>query len=489
MIPVKTVSRHLSCVTALMLGAAALSIPVTTLAEPNLPELGDHSSGIVSIEQERKLGQQFLRSVLAQVPTVNDALLKDYVEHLIYDLAEHSELKDRRIETVVIDSPQLNAFAAPGGIVGVNKGIFLYAQTEHELAGILAHELAHLSQRHFARGLEQGRRNAVVTLAGLLATVVLMTTVGGDAGMAALMGAQGIAQQNQLKYSRGRESEADRVGINTLHRAGMDPRAMAHLFERLAQLSRFAGSRVPDFLQTHPVTRDRISDSYNQTASLPLKVWPARLDYQLMRARVLVSNEESPSRAEALMREKLRDAEGIAHKAGTYGLAYALIRQLKAEEALPLIASLRAEAPHKIAYTLAEARAHVAVENFIRANEVLAGALAISPENYPLAMAHADVLLKLGKPKGAQRLLTVQSQRRPGDIEVWYLLAEANGLLEDIPAVHQARAEYFLRTGDLDQAIKQLQFALPLIHDNFHLNAKVTERMREIHELRRDAHR
>ena len=132
--------------------------------------------------------------------------------------AEHSELKDRRIETVLIDSAQLNAFAAPGGIVGVNKGIFLYAQTEHELAGILAHELAHLSQRHFARGVEQGRRNAMVTLAGLLATVVLMSTVGGDAGMAAFMGAQGVAQNEALKYSRSRESEADRVGINTLHR-------------------------------------------------------------------------------------------------------------------------------------------------------------------------------------------------------------------------------------------------------------------------------
>ncbi len=458
-------------------------------SEQNLPELGDRTSGIVSLEQERKLGQQFLRSVLAQVPTVDDALLKDYLEHLIYDLAEHSELKDRRIETVLIDSAQLNAFAAPGGIVGVNKGIFLYAQTEHELAGILAHELAHLSQRHFARGLEQGRRNAMVTLAGLLATVVLMSTVGGDAGMAAFMGAQGVAQNEALKYSRSRESEADRVGINTLHRAGRDPRAMAYMFERLAQINRFAGSRVPDFLQTHPVTKQRISDSYNQTSSLPLKVWPSRLDYQLMRARVQVSTEESPKRSEILMREKLKDAEGVARTAATYGLALALIQQRKADEALALIRGLRANAPHKIAYAITEAEALVAGDKLMRANEVLAGALAISPDNYPLAMAHADVLLKLGKPEGAARLLTTQTQRRPGDADVWYLLAETYGLLDDIPGVHQARAEYFVRTGDLDQAVKQLQFAVPLIRDDFQLNAKITQRIREIHSLRQEARR
>ncbi len=475
--------RLLTCLVALSALSAAAADP------QNLPELGDRSSGIVSLEAERKLGQQFLRSVLAQVPTVDDALLKDYVEHLIYDLAEHSELKDRRIETVVIDSAQLNAFAAPGGIVGVNKGIFLYAHTEHELAGILAHELAHLSQRHFARGIEQGRRGAMVTLAGLLATVVLMTTVGGDVGMAAFMGAQGLAQQGALKYSRSRESEADRVGINTLHRAGMDPRAMAYMFERLAQINRFAGSRVPDFLQTHPVTKRRIADSYNQTTSLPLKVWPAKLDYQLMRARVQVSTEESPARAEILMRERLKGAEGVAKTAATYGLVLALTRQRKSDEALPLIRGLRAQAPHKIAYAITEADALVAGEEYMRANEVLAGALAISPDNYPLAMAHAEVLLKLGKPEGAVRLLTTQSQRRPGDVEVWYLLAETYGLLDDITGVHEARAEYYVRTGDLDQAVKQLQFAVPLIRDDFQLNAKITQRIREVHALRQEARR
>ena len=181
----------------------------------------------------------------------------------------------------------------------------------------------------------------------------------------------------------------------------------------------------------------------------------------------------------------MKDAEGVARTAATYGLALALIQQRKADEALALIRGLRANAPHKIAYAITEAEALVAGDKLMRANEVLAGALAISPDNYPLAMAHADVLLKLGKPEGAARLLTTQTQRRPGDADVWYLLAE----LDNIPGVHQARAEYFVRTGDLDQAVKQLQFAVPLIRDDFQLNAKITQRIREIHSLRQEARR
>ncbi|MBD3647060.1 MAG: M48 family metalloprotease, partial [Pseudomonadales bacterium] len=159
----------------------------TTWAGPNdqnLPRLGDSTSGIISLEQERKLGQEFLRSLRAQAPTVSDALLKDYLGHLIYRLASHSRLEDRRLDLIIIDHTELNAFAVPGGVVGVNKGMFLYAENEHEFSSILAHELAHLSQRHFARQVETGRKTSITSLAGMLAGIVLIATGSGDAGMA-----------------------------------------------------------------------------------------------------------------------------------------------------------------------------------------------------------------------------------------------------------------------------------------------------------------
>jgi predicted Zn-dependent protease len=183
---------------------------VHSAAIQELPELGDSTSGIVSLDQERKLGQSFLRSLRAQAPTISDPVLKDYLEYLIYRLAEHSQLQDRRLDLVILDSRQLNAFAVPGGVVGVNLGLFMHAETQNEFSAILAHELAHISQRHYARSVENARKSAVPALAGLLASVVLMATTGGDAGLAALSASQGMSEQMKLSFSRSREAEADR---------------------------------------------------------------------------------------------------------------------------------------------------------------------------------------------------------------------------------------------------------------------------------------
>ena len=155
----------------------AIAIDVLAANSQNLPQLGDATSGIISLEKEHEIGQDFLRSLRAQAPTLDDPILQDYLEHLIYQLVSYSQLRDRRLDVVLIDSPVINAFAAPGGIVGINHGLFSYGETEHEVSAILAHELAHLSQRHFARGVEAGKKNSIISLAGLLASIVLMTTL------------------------------------------------------------------------------------------------------------------------------------------------------------------------------------------------------------------------------------------------------------------------------------------------------------------------
>jgi predicted Zn-dependent protease len=246
------------------------------VADPpdQLPRLGDGISAIVSPETERRLGQAFLRSLRAQAPTSSDPELKAFSEHLIYQLARHSELYDKRLDVVLIETADLNAFAAPGGIVGINLGLYLNAMSVHEFAGVLAHELAHLSQRHFARGIEEQRKQQIPYLAALLASVAVMATVGGDAGMAALSSTQAVAQSNALRYSRIRETEADRIGINTLARADFDPEGMAAMFERMHQAARFQ-RKPPEFLLTHPLTERRIADSRNQAASFKRKDYPA----------------------------------------------------------------------------------------------------------------------------------------------------------------------------------------------------------------------
>jgi len=470
----------------LFLFATATGISQTTQAaqQQNLPSLGDTTSGIISLDQERELGQDFLRSLRAQAPSVSDPLLQSYLEHLIYKLASHSQLQDRRLDLVMIRNFTINAFAAPGGIVGVNLGLFLYGETEHEISAILAHELAHLSQRHFARGVQSNRAAGVKNLAGLLAGIILIATTGSDAGLAAIAAGQGAAQSDLLRNSRARESEADRVGILTLADADMDPRAIAYMFERLERANRFNSTRIPEFLLTHPVTKDRIADSYNQTRNYETKTFPVSLDYQLMKARVTVLAADSSQNAIDTMTDWSQRSDPVLRTAGRYGLVLAHLANFEPELARKHLSPLLAENPSKIAYILADAKIHTVAGRYNQAINILEAGLSINTKNYPLSMAYANVLLKAERPREATEALVQIIPDRANDVEVWYLLAEAYGLANDIIGVHEARAEYFVLVGNLEQAIKQLGFAMPLVRDDFQLNSKFQLRIEQINRMR-----
>ena len=177
--------------------------------EETLPELGNASSSAISIASEFKLGRLYMAQLRRSLPEYNDPVTQDYVEHLIYRLAEYSQLKDRRLEVTLIDQRSVNAFAAPGGVIGINGGLLFHAETEGEFASVLAHELAHLSQRHFARRLQRQKDRSLANALLILASVAIAAATGPEAILA---GQQAINQQS-LAYSRGNEQEADRVGF------------------------------------------------------------------------------------------------------------------------------------------------------------------------------------------------------------------------------------------------------------------------------------
>ena len=266
--------------------------------ELKLPNLGESSTSMFSSEFEHQLGRTWLRIFRSRVPTIDDPLLFDYMEDLIYLLVTNSKLDDRRVEIVIVDNPTINAFAVPGGVIGIHNGLLLWAQTQDELATVLAHEIAHLSQRHFSRGVEFQQKQQPLTLAAMLASFVLMATVGGDAGMAALSATQAAAQDSALSYSRGNEQEADRVGMQTMVEAGMDPHAAPAMFERMMQASRYSNSnRIPEFLRSHPLSENRIADTRNRARQYPKTVQHPKLNYQLMRARVVNQLANTPEEA------------------------------------------------------------------------------------------------------------------------------------------------------------------------------------------------
>jgi len=448
-----------------------------------LPDLGESSSSLFSTEYEHQLGRAWLRVFRSRAPTIDDPLMFDYLENLVYRLVTHSELQDRRIELVVVDNPTINAFAVPGGVIGVHNGLFLYAQTEDELATVLAHEIAHLSQRHFSRGVEFQRKQQPLTLAAMLASLVIMATAGGDAGMAALSATQAAAQDSALRYSRSNEQEADRVGMQTMVEAGMDPHAAPAMFERMLQAARYSGgNQVPEFLRSHPLSESRIADTRNRARQYPKRDHEPSLGFQLMRARAEVQLADTPEEA---VQRFTGELEGTprSREAATYGLVLALTEAGRPVDAAVELDAIWADDPDRLEYIIADAEIHLARNQPKAAAERLAAELAVSPGNHPLTMTYAKALMQ-NQQHIAEEVLVTQSRRRPNDPGLWYLLAEVQGLSGNIAGLHQSRAEYFILNGALDQAQRQLEYALKLTEGNHTASARIRERLRDIVDLR-----
>lgn len=463
-----------------LLALACLVATAPALAS-DLPALGDASSSIVSPEQEYLLGRAWLSVLRGQVPQLADPLLKDYVESSVYRLAETSEVQDRRLEFVLLDSPQLNAFAAPGGIIGVNGGLFLHAQTEAEYASVMTHELAHLSQRHFARGLEAQQRLQLPMMAALLAGVVAAAAGAGDAGIAAIASTQAAAIQAQRSFSRQNEQEADRIGLANLSRAGYDPRAMPSMFERLIRQYRH-DQKPPEFLLTHPLSESRVADTRNRAEQLPAGGTEDSLRYQQMRARMQLQFENSPGVSAKRFRAELDQAPN--QPALRYGLALAQLRTGQLEEARAGLATLLAEAPDDVAYNLAQVELDIAANRLGEADNRLARLRQLYPGSYPVQQASIDLSLKQGRTADASRALDELVARRSKDPNIWYQVAEVRGLTGDVAGLHQARAEYFALTGDYEQAFEQLDYAKRR-SSNFQTAARVDARLQQLREEKR----
>ena len=451
---------------------AALGVGAELPRADDLPALGDGSSGIVSPAAERELARAALMQIRAGVPTVDDPILKYFVRLNVYRLAEKSDLSEAALSTVLIDSPQINAFAVPGGIVGINLGLFLHARDESEYSSVVAHELAHLSQRHYARGIEQQRAMTPLMIAGLLASIAIAAAGGGEAGMAAAASTQALIADQGLRFSRGREQEADRIGLNTLVGAGLDPDGMGRMFERMRSAFRFV-ERPPEFLLTHPLTESRISDAKDQAERFPDKTVAPSLDYQLMRVRAQTHYAESARRA--LAEATARRDGGSADK---YAIALALARDGQHENAADAARLLHRDHPSSLLMTASFAEILVDAGRTDEAFALLERELAINPDNEPLTYIYAEALNAAERFAEAADVLWQHTRVNGEDVDVWELLAETAGLAGDTVAVHRARAEYFARVGAFRMSIQHLDYARRLVApDERRLLARLDQRI------------
>ena len=298
--------------------------------------------------------------------------------------------------------------------------------------------------------------------------------------MAALATTQAAAIDSQLRFSRANEQEADRVGMQTLARAGMNPEAMADFFEALQRSMRYHGELPPEFLLTHPVTESRITDARARAANLPAAPSSKSLEFELMKIRMSVEFA-----ADAVA--KIRDMENNRKNAKAYvevleyGLACAYFKTNRLDDALETMAKLIAQRPNRITYIATQAEILNKAGNYKSAIELLQPALEYTPKNYALSVHYADALTLAGRTEEAVKVLREQLTEKPGSPLLWYMLAEAYGKGQDRLNVYQAKAEYFYQYGQVQRAVEQLEYAIPLAKDQFQITSRIQQRISEMH--------
>ena len=449
-------------------------------SEEDLPIIGDSSSSVISIASEYNLGRLYMAQLRRTLPEYIDPVSQDYSEHLVYRLSEFSELSDRRLEIALIDEKSVNAFAAPGGIIGINAGLIFHADTEGQLASVLSHELAHLSQRHFARRMQRQKDRSLANSLMILGSIALAGATSNPNAL--LVGQQAITQQN-LSFSRGDEQEADRIGFKNMVSAGFDPKSTSYMFEKLQSLSRLSGSNELEFLRSHPLTKNRIADAQSRAQGFENKNYRNSLDYDLVRNRTIVHFSEVPRQAVTIFQKELTDSSDEREKLEAYyGLALAYSRDNKHSQALNSMRQALEMDSENLMLQIGLLELHIEAENYFEAEALASSLLSTNPYNYPISMLYNRVLMNKGDYKLGEKILKDLTLKRPKDPQVWYWLAEVQGLDKNLIGLHLSRAEYFFLTGSYETSIKHLRMALDLTGNNFQLTESIHNKIERSHK-------
>lgn len=452
-----------------------------------LPDIGDTSSSELSIAEERKLGEAFMRSVRQNIKLINDPLTTDYVKSLGNTLVGFAGYHPFDFSFFVVDDNRINAFAGPGGYIGMNSGLILAAESESELASVLAHELAHVTQRHLLRSFEAASKMSVPTAAALIAAIILGAH-NPQAAQALLAAGIAGSQQSQLNFSRLHEQEADRVGIETLAQAGFDARAMPVFFERLQQASRGADSGAPEFLSTHPVTLARIADSRGRAEQFPIRQVADSVEYHLVRARLSdLSSSQPPSQRVKTYSSNLKSGKFRNEFATRYAYALALTENKDFARAREQISELLKRDTERIPYFAAQADIERAAGDLPKGIAILKHALKLYPHDTPLTLQLAELLTTANEVTQAHTVLLAQERYESGNPLYYQLLARVAERANDTPGTHEALAEYHYLHGRLPLAVEHLQTALRLPNLSFYIKSRIEARMKAVQdELRPD---
>ena len=476
----------------------------TSLDAPHhqeLPEIGDPTGTSFTPTQEKELGEAFFRSLHGQLEISEDPEVSDYIQAIGQKLATNSDSPTQTFHFFVVDDPAINAFAGPGGYIGVNSGLILVTEEESELASVLGHEIAHVTQRHLYQAFQAQGKIQLISLAGMLAAMLIGSKMGGSSygaqpyctsknegcqpvgstGQGLAMAAMGAGTQAMINFTRDNEAEADNVGMQILSRSQFDPRSMPTFFERMQQSTRFAGHGTPEFLLTHPVTVSRISDTRNRAEKFPYRQYPDSFTYQLIRAKLRVLINRNPKETLGYFHGAYGQGTKQQQDVTRYGLALTLVADNRPDEGIKILEELTAEYPNQSHFINAWAKAEMDRHNINRAMELFATARERFPNNAAIRFNYAQGLLSANKPELARRLLEemIHGMVTP---EIYEMLAKAYSGVGNEGESHRYLGEAYYADGQTNTAILHMKLARKYSGNNFYLNSVIDDRLQKFIE-------
>jgi beta-barrel assembly-enhancing protease len=469
----------------------ALNAPIARAQSQDLPSLGDAGGDELPPAMEHRLGEQIMIEVRRDPTYLPDPESTEYLNNLGYRLVAASPGRSLDFGFFIVRDPMLNAFALPGGFIGVHSGLVITAQNESELAGVLAHEIGHVTQRHIARMIARQKETTAMAIGTLLLAILAARAGGassGDLTQAAILGGQAALVQQQLNYSREAEREADRVGFKTLTDAGFDGRGMEEFFTLMQSSTRIYEGPAPAYLRTHPMTVERISDMQNRTRNLPFKQRADSIEFQLVRARLRVLQETTTQGWRDVLEYfngQIANRTTNAEYASRYGAAVAALKLNLSEVALQNALAAKRMAPGAsviLDKIVSEARFAAARNDGERGEAVKLAQETAS--RYPLsglaAHHYVDLLLKTNRYQDAIGYLRNQQAITRSQPVYYALLGRAYEALNRRTLQHQAVAEMYAQLGALAPAIQQLELAQRANDGDFYTMSEIDARLRDL---------
>jgi len=470
----------------LLTAAFGCMLSMSTLAasiDYQVPTIGQPADTYMSPAEEDKLGRQVVSQLLAHGMILEDVELNQFLNQLGARLSTHTSRDASGFNFYLIDSDQINAFALPGGYIGVNAGLITETDNESELAGVMGHEMAHVTQRHIARSIEATSGMGWATAAAVLAAAI---AGGGDPDAISAAVAAGVTNlgQQQTNYTRAHEFEADRLGIRTMADSGFDPDAMASFFKKLQKRSNLYGNQLPEILLSHPVSNTRMAEAESRARDYVKSAVREDADYPLMKERARVLATRQLSTLSRFYQQRRSSVNGPA-PALDYGYALVLGRLGQYDDAIELLKPLADRYPTQLPYQLALAHAYSQGGHTADARDLLVSIRRQFPDSIAARLSYAELLVNTGQHAEARRFVMSDSTLLNRLPQAQELLAQAAGNENNLGEAYYRQARYYQMRGAYPQAINQLRTALQTANlnafDKSRLRAMLTQAVQACH--------